>query len=195
VLNIESLDTSQNYYIHVLGAGYDLDKNLQATSQLDLKTLGRLTEGIRVFLKLPRAILVTSGYSAVGLESQASVARRAAIALGVPAERIQLLETPATTLEEVRAFKKKFGKNKQVIIATDASHMPRAVQMYRAAGFFPIAAPTNFKVKFDSNNYHGFTFPNVASFQMMNEWLRAELAMVKWKIQEKRIKDKGQSKK
>jgi uncharacterized SAM-binding protein YcdF (DUF218 family) len=138
-----------------------------------------------VFLKLPRAILVTSGYSAVGLESQASVARRAAIALGVPADRIELLETPATTLEEVRAFKKKFGKNKQVIIATDASHMPRAVQMYRAAGFFPIAAPTNFKVKFDNNNYHGFAFPNIASFQMMNEWLRAELAMVKWRIQGK----------
>ena len=186
VIDLEKLDTSKPYYIHVLGAGYDLDKRLQATSQLDLKTLGRLTEGIRVFRKLPNAVLVTSGYSAVGLESQASVARRAAIALGVPAERIQMLETPSTTLEEVRAFKKKFGKNKQVIIATDASHMPRAVKMYKAAGYEAIAAPTNFKVKFDSNNYHGISWPNVGSFQMMNEWMRAELAMVKWKMQEKR---------
>ncbi|MDZ7613005.1 MAG: hypothetical protein U5K51_04320 [Flavobacteriaceae bacterium] len=42
-INTEKLDTAQTYYIHVLGAGYDLDKNLQATSQLDLQTLGRLT--------------------------------------------------------------------------------------------------------------------------------------------------------
>ena len=75
VIDLEKLDTSKPYYIHVLGAGYDLDKRLQATSQLDLKTLGRLTEGIRVFRKLPNALLVTSGNSAVGLESQASVAR------------------------------------------------------------------------------------------------------------------------
>ena len=75
VIDLEKLDTSKPYYIHVLGAGYDLDKRLQATSQLDLKTLGRLTEGIRVFRKLPNALLVTSGNSAVGLESQASVAK------------------------------------------------------------------------------------------------------------------------
>ena len=59
VIDLEKLDTSKPYYIHVLGAGYDLDKRLQATSQLDLKTLGRLTEGIRVFRKLPNAV---SGY-------------------------------------------------------------------------------------------------------------------------------------
>ena len=94
VIDLEKMDTSKPYYIHVLGAGYDLDKRLQAISQLDLKTLGRLTEGIRVFQKLPNAVLVTSGNSAVGLESQASVAMRAAMELGVPADKIQMLETP-----------------------------------------------------------------------------------------------------
>jgi uncharacterized SAM-binding protein YcdF (DUF218 family) len=187
VIELEKLDTSKPYYIHVLGAGYDLDKRLQATSQLDLNTLGRLTEGIRVFRKLPNAVLVTSGNSAVGLESQASVARRAAMELGVPAYNIQMLETPTTTWEEVQAFKDKFGQNKIVIVATDAAHMPRAMKMYRAAGYEPVAAPTNFKVKFDTNNYHGISWPNVGSFQLMNEWLRAEMAMVKWKIQGKSI--------
>ena len=55
--------------------------------------------------------------------------------LGVPADKIQMLETPTTTLEEVQAFKDKFGKNKNVIVATDAAHMPRAMQMYKAAGY------------------------------------------------------------
>ena len=186
VIDLEKLDTSKPYYIHVLGAGYDLDKRLQATSQLDLKTLGRLTEGIRVFRKLPNAVLVTSGNSAVGLESQASVAKRAALELGVPADKIQMLETPTTTLEEVLAFKNKFGKNKNVIVATDAAHMPRAIQMYRAAGYKPVAAPTNFRVKFDTNNYNGISWPNVGSFQMMNDWIRAEMAMVKWKMTSKK---------
>ena len=187
VIELEKLDTSKPYYIHVLGAGYDLDKRLQATSQLDLKTLGRLTEGIRVFRKLPNAVLVTSGNSAVGLESQASVAKRAALELGVPADKIQMLETPTTTLEEVLAFKYKFGKNKNVIVATDAAHMPRAMQMYRAAGYEPVAAPTNFKVKFDTNNYHGISWPNVGSFQMMNEWLHEMLARIKWKVLKKEL--------
>ena len=185
VIDLEKLDTSKQYFIHVLGAGYDLDKRLQATSQLDLKTLGRLTEGIRVFRKLPNSLLVTSGNSAVGLESQASVARRAAMELGVPANKIQMLETPTSTLEEVLAFKNKFGAGKNVIVATDAAHMPRAMQMYKAAGYNPVAAPTNFKVKFDTNNYHGISWPNVGSFQMMNDWIRAEMAMVKWKMQDK----------
>ena len=98
-----------------------------------------------------------------------------------------MLETPTTTLEEVRAFKDKFGAGKNVIVATDAAHMPRAMQMYKAAGYKPVAAPTNFKVKFDTNNYHGFTWPNVGSFQMMNEWLHEMLALIKWKVLKKEL--------
>ncbi|MFD1316110.1 YdcF family protein [Namhaeicola litoreus] len=173
---------TQAYCIHVLGAGYDLDTTLPATSQLDLKTLGRLIEGIRVFKQLPNSILVTSGYAGKNLESQASVARRAAIALGVPKDKIEMLETPSTTWEEVLAFQQTFEDNGIPIIATDAAHMPRAMDMFRAAGYEPQAAPTNFKVKSRHHSYHGFSLPNVKSIQLMDVWLHEVLGELKWRM-------------
>jgi uncharacterized SAM-binding protein YcdF (DUF218 family) len=179
VLEPHSLDTSKQYYIHVLGAGYSLDYRLPALSKMETISLARLTEGIRIFQQLPGSILVTSGYSSLGLQSQASVAKQAAIELGVPESQIQMLETPSTTLEEVQAFKDKFGLNKAVIIATDARHMPRAIKTYRKAGFKPIAAPTYFRVKFGPNSYNGFTLPSVQSIQIMDQWIREKLSTLK----------------
>jgi uncharacterized SAM-binding protein YcdF (DUF218 family) len=91
-----------------------------------------------------------------------------------------MLETPSTTLEEVQAFKDKFGLSVTVIIATDATHMPRAMKIYRAAGYEPIAAPTNFRVKFGPNSYHGVTLPSIRSMQIMENWIIEILAG--WKL-------------
>ena len=60
--------------------------------------------------------MVTSGYSSLELQSQASVAKKAAIELGVPEDQIRMLESPSTTFEEAQAFKDTFGINKEVII-------------------------------------------------------------------------------
>ena len=96
------LDTTPTYYIHVLGAGYCLDPKLPATSQLEPTALTRLVEGIRIARQLPHYILVTSAHSKYGLESQASVAKRAAIDLGIPCQKIEMLTTPSNTEEESR---------------------------------------------------------------------------------------------
>ncbi len=175
VLAPSKLNPNKTYYIHVLGAGYNLDPDLPALTQLENSTLARLNEGIRVFWQLKEPVLVTSAYSKYNLESQASVARKAAIELGVPAERIRMLETPSTTLEEAKAFKSKFGADAQVIIATDAMHMPRAMQIYRDLGFEPIAAPTNFQVHFGPKASNGLTWPNYHSFKLSNRYFRAQL--------------------
>ncbi|MFN2262606.1 MAG: YdcF family protein, partial [Psychroflexus sp.] len=169
------LNPNETYHIHVLGAGYNLDPNLPALTQLENSTLTRLNEGIRIFRQLPNSILVTSAYSKYDLESQASVARKAAIELGVSPERIRMLETPSTTLEEAEAFQSKFGASTQVIIATDAMHMPRAMQIYRDLGYQPIAAPTNFKVHFGPKASNGLAWPNYHSFKLSNRVFRAQL--------------------
>lgn len=187
LMNTNSLDTTKHYFIHVLGAGYSLDERLPAVSKMESKSLVRLNEGIRIFLQLPKATLVTSGFSSLGLESQASVAKQAAIELGIPESNIQMLKTPSTTFEEVQAFKNKFGKNAMVIVATDATHMPRAMKIYRTAGYEAIAAPTNFKVKFGPNTYNGFTLPSVQSIQMMDQWIREKLATLKLALTDSRI--------
>jgi uncharacterized SAM-binding protein YcdF (DUF218 family) len=178
VLDPQTLDQNETYFIHVLGAGFNLNPDLPGLTQLNSTTLSRLNEGIRVFLLLDKSILVTSGNSIFDLESQASVVRKAAIELGVSPQYIQMLDTPSTTLEEVQAFRSKFGTSAQVIIATDALHMPRAMRMYRNLGYEPIAAPTKFKVHFGPKGYNGLTWPRYDSFRLMNSYLISQLKLL-----------------
>ncbi len=135
-------------YVHVLGSGYSNDKSVPATSQIGPAATGRVIEGIRVFKMFDSAVLVTSGNAmhAINEATQAQVTKNAAIVLGVPAYKIETLDTPSTTKEEAQAFVDKFGRGASVIVVTDAMHMPRAIKMFKAAGLSPIAAPTNYKV-------------------------------------------------
>jgi uncharacterized SAM-binding protein YcdF (DUF218 family) len=175
VLDPQTLDQNKTYFIHVLGAGYNLNPDLPALTQPESSSLSRLNEGIRVFRLLDKPILVTSSYSKYGLESQDSITRKAAIELGVSSQHIRMLENPSTTLEEAQAFKSRFGTSAQVIIATDAMHMSRAMDIYRDLGYEPIAAPTNFQVHFGPKAYNGFSMPNYHSFQLSNTVFRTVL--------------------
>ena len=169
------LDTTQTYYIHVLGAGYSLDPRLPATSQLEPTTLTRLVEGIRIARQLQQYKLVTSAYSKYGLESQASVAKRAAIELGIPSQNIEMLTTPSNTSEEVAAFVKQFGNHKNVIVVSDAMHLPRALLLYQKGGITAVPAPANFLVKQGPHEYNGIAFPSLSSLNLMNGYLRERL--------------------
>lgn len=175
VCNPDFLETTETHYLHVLGAGYSLDPTLPATAQLSTTTLARLAEGIRIARQLPNYKLITSGYSNYGLESQASVARRAAIELGISSEHIAILKTPSNTVEEVAAFVDQFGTQKKVIVVSDALHLPRAIMLYQKAGINAIGAPASFRVKKGPNDYNGLTFPCYSSMSLMNAYLRERL--------------------
>jgi uncharacterized SAM-binding protein YcdF (DUF218 family) len=171
----QQLDTTPTYYLHVLGAGYSLDPRLPATGQLSTITLARLVESIRIARSIPNYKIVTSAYSSLGLESQASVAQRAAIELGIPAKNTAMLPTPSNTAEEVAAFVKQFGTHKKVIVVSDALHLTRALMLYKKAGITAIPAPTNFKIKQGPSDYNGLTFPSLSSLDLMNEYFREQL--------------------
>ena len=175
----QTLDIAQAYYIHVLGAGYSLDPRLPATSQLSQVTLARLVEGIRIARQLPKYTLVTSAFSSLGLEPQASVAKRAAINLGIPPQNIKMLTTPSNTSEEVQAFVNQFGKHQKVIVVSDAMHLPRAKMLYAKQGIQAITAPSGYKVLEGPNDKNGIRFPNLASMDLMNDYLREQLKYFK----------------
>ena len=175
VCNPKLLDTTKTYYLHVLGAGYSLDPRLPATGQLSAATLTRLVEAIRISKSLPHYKIVTSAYSSLGLESQASVTRRAAIELGIPSQNIEMLTTPSNTSEEVAAFVKQFGNHKNVIVVSDAMHLPRALLLYQKGGITAVPAPANFKVKQGPHEYNGIAFPSLSSLNLMNGYLRERL--------------------
>ena len=175
ICNPTTLNKNETYYIHVLGAGCSYDPRLPATSQLGLVTLGRLVEAVRIINILPSYKLVTSGSSRLGLESQASVVRRAATELGIPAENSCILSIPTNTAEEVSAFVKEYGIQKKVILVSDALHLPRALMLYKKAGIQAIGAPTNFTIKKGITDYNGLSLPSWNSLNNMSLYLRENL--------------------
>lgn len=165
-IEFDQLDTSQVYYIHVLGAGSTIDQRLPSTMNISSEAMKRLIEGIRVYTHLDNSILVTSAYAAAGDKSLAKLSKEAAISLGVNEAQIKMLETPKTTLEEANAFKQAFGTDKKIIIVTSALHMPRAIEIFQDKGLNVIAAPADYLYKEGQRNR--ISFPSSNSMELMN---------------------------
>jgi uncharacterized SAM-binding protein YcdF (DUF218 family) len=173
-LPLMNLDTGK-VLIHVLGSGVVLDKRLPANAQLGWCALGRLAEAIRIHRSIKNSVIICSGYSSLGLETQAQVTKRAAIVLGVDPNNLETLNEPATTQEEAKALARRYDKNCKLVIVSDAIHMPRAIKLFKAEGFNPIAAPTNYKVNEGPDEYGMKWWPSLEKIGLMNyvihEWL------------------------
>jgi uncharacterized SAM-binding protein YcdF (DUF218 family) len=180
-LSATSIDTGK-IVIHVLGSGYTLDKKLPANAQLGLVGLGRLAEGIRIHRLIKNSIIICSGYSSLGLETQAQVTKRAAIVLGVDADKLETLNTPRTTKEEAEELGKRYSKMSQLIIVTDAIHMPRAIKLFKAEGFNPTAAPTNYKVSEGLKQNKMKWWPSIEDIGLMNYVIHEYLGNLKASI-------------
>jgi uncharacterized SAM-binding protein YcdF (DUF218 family) len=141
-------------YVLVLGSGHKSDQNLPINAQLSSTALARLSEGIRHHNNLSGAKLVVSGYSGPHDEyTHAAMQKSTAVALGIDAEEIVMLERPKDTVEEATAMKEVVG-SKPFILVTSASHMPRAFSIFTAQGLHPIAAPTDYHVRGKSEWLH-----------------------------------------
>lgn len=131
----------------VLGSGHDLSSSDNPVQRLSPTALMRLSEGIRQLSLGKDCTLVTSGWSGVkkgNLEqSHAYVAARAAEVLGVQKGSILLQEHARDTIEEARSFQERFG-SKSFRLVTSATHMSRAMSIFKQQGLQPQAAPADF---------------------------------------------------
>jgi len=177
-LPLDSEDTSK-VLIHVLGSGYTLDKRLPANAQIGLPALGRLAEGIRVHRAIKNSVIICSGNSSLGLETQAQVTKRAAIVLGVNADELETLNNASTTQEEAKELGTAFEKNIKLIIVTDAMHMSRAIKLFKMEGFKPLAAPTNFKVHEGPLQERMKWWPSFSNISLMNYVIHEYLGSIK----------------
>lgn len=135
----------------VLGGGWQPDTSRSITGKLSESSAIRLLEGVRLWRQRPELPLVVTGASRQA--NRLPVARgyaRAAVALGVPGERLVVLDTPTDTGQEARAALEALGEGTALVLVTSASHMPRAMAHFRAAGLAPVAAPTHYLVATDS---------------------------------------------
>lgn len=130
-------------YVLVLGNAHKTNKDLSDVSQLSGTALKRLSEGIRIYKKLDNAKLIVSGYGGDDITPHAIMAKNAAISLGVSKENILMQEKAKDTFEEALYAKKIIGDD-NFILVTSASHMPRAMKIFKSENLNAIAAPTDY---------------------------------------------------
>lgn len=133
-------------YIIILGCSHTNDKTLPTTSRLKACSLQRLVEAIRIYQLHPEAKIITSGGAFGQQTSNAQAVKQAAISLGIPENNIITENFPKDTQEEAELISPRvIGTN--VVLVTNADHMPRAIKYFKQNGVNPIAAPAGHWVK------------------------------------------------
>jgi len=165
VKNLEDKYPKYNYkekisYIHVLGSGHNGDKSQPISSQLGTAGVKRVLEGVIIYKKTPHSKLIFTGYGGRMKTSVAEICSHLAIALGVDKNDIILGEKAKDTKDEA-LFAKSIVGDKNFVLVTSATHMPRAMKLFKEQGLNPLAAPTNFL----KNTRHDYLIlPTIDSF-------------------------------
>ncbi|TKB49998.1 YdcF family protein [Ferrimonas sediminicola] len=129
--------------VMVLGSGHDSSVSPLPQQRLSDTALARLTEGVRLARRYPQASLVFSGWRDFDPNAHAQVMAEAAVALGVAPERIVTIPDALDTAMEARLLRRRVGAA-EVALVTSATHMPRAMRLFRQQGIRAKPAPTDF---------------------------------------------------
>ncbi|MCD4667238.1 MAG: YdcF family protein, partial [Sulfurimonas sp.] len=101
-----------------------------------------------------------TGYAGKTDISNAKMNAKLAMALGVDKKNIIVNPNPKDTKEEA-LFTKTIVGDEPFILVTSATHMPRAMMLFKSLGLNPIPAPTNF-YKEEFKGY--FKLPDINNF-------------------------------
>ena len=137
-------------FIVVLGGGHVSDPDLPITSWLGSQSLYRVVEGIRLAHLNPDALLAFSGYGGTDSLSAAVVNRSLATSLGVDPSRIYVFPWPTDTRQEAEAIAP-LVRDRPFALVTSATHMPRAMAIFRSQGMDPIPAPAGHMIRSDGD--------------------------------------------
>ena len=148
VENLEKTYSKYDYkqdvkYIHVLGSGHGTDAQQPISSQICSAGVKRVIEGIILHKKIDGSKLIFTGFAGDTNTSNALMNKRLALELGVDEKNIILGEEPKDTIEEAK-FTKKIVNVESFILVTSATHMVRAMEIFKSQGMNPLGAPTNF---------------------------------------------------
>jgi len=140
-------NTAQNFdYILLLGSGGIADPSLPINSQLSAIANSRFLEALRLFQANPKATLVVSGANFGDIKSHAQMMREMAIVMGIPGNKIKVLDNNLDTDDEAEKMSEMIRGKKSVLV-TSATHMDRALNLFYKYGTAPTAAPSNYLAK------------------------------------------------
>jgi uncharacterized SAM-binding protein YcdF (DUF218 family) len=158
VLDIQQARSQGVQWVVVLGGGHAPDAALPLGSQLSPASQTRLIEGIRVLRDLPGSRLLVSG--GVGQRpSEAALMSAMASELGVESRRLLVEERSRDTGEQARIIRGIIGAGPCVLVTT-ASHMPRAMAMFRNQGIHAVPAPVGHIIHRDAPFHLSMLFPH-----------------------------------
>jgi uncharacterized SAM-binding protein YcdF (DUF218 family) len=156
----------------VLGAG---NATIQAGGRsLNLPTWAvalRLLEGARLYHLLDRPTVIVSGgitRREPGARSEADAMRSALLDLGVPSDHFVIEAESKTTRDEALVIARMLSDKRTppIALVTSATHMPRALAVFRAAGLEPIPAVAQYKSEHSLE--HLRWLPNDLAFVMFD---------------------------
>ncbi len=130
------------HWIVVLGSGHVYNPALPPSAQLNSSAVARLIEGIRLYRSLPGSKIFVSGAPGEPVKHGDMLAA-AARDLGVPDDDVVADISAWDTRGEARAVSARVG-TEPFILVTSASHMDRALDLFRTLGMQPIPAPTDY---------------------------------------------------
>ena len=163
-------------YIVILSGGIiPSSPDEEGKGSLSLMSLKRVLHGAFLHKKSNLPIIMTGGrvLRDKHVESEAEVAERMLIRLGIPAKKIHVEHRSRNTRESAFYIKKIFSP-KKIILVTSAFHMPRSVYCFRRQKINCIPAPTNYLSNRDKFNLLSF-LPSVGnlsgSYVAMKEYI------------------------
>lgn len=162
--------------IAVLGSWHQSTTTQPLTSEISPTGVVRLVEGLRIYRLNPGSKLIFTGYPGLNRDPLPYPEKLAelALALGVPAEDIETHSGPRDTREEARLIAATYPAAKLVLV-TSASHMPRAMALFRGAGLDPVPAPT----AHSSKPFAGWwTFPRGSNLADSENWVHEQLGLL-----------------
>ncbi|MEI7900044.1 MAG: ElyC/SanA/YdcF family protein [bacterium] len=127
----------------VLGQGMATESDLPVRCRNNATFLQRLLEGVRVSRLIPESRILVSMAGEAPLSDKTQFLNEYADVVGVPRERFIILNGARDTTEEAR-FAVAASRTNTLIIATSATHIPRAVKIFKKACARPIPASCDY---------------------------------------------------
>lgn len=162
--------------IVVLGSGLRRDAPEYGSDTVSERSLVRLRYGVTLAHRLQLPLLITGGVPLLASRSEADV--MAAIAekeYGVPVRWKESESRDTADNATMSAQILKAAGIRRVVLVTQAFHMPRARQLFEAAGLEVIPAPTDFKGPGDGTLAFSDFLPQAramqTSYYALHEWL------------------------
>lgn len=144
-------------YILVLGSSGINDQKLPITGQLSATALSRFSEALRLYYANPNASIVVSGSAFGDSKSHAQLLQQLALAFNISEQKIIRLDNPQDTNQEALQMSA-IIEGKKAALVTSATHMPRAMALFKKYKQSPIPAPAMYLAKENSKDLPSYSY-------------------------------------